>query len=137
MQGVSMFATSISLEVFLGALVALGYLGTPTAVIWGWARWIRRPKSRTVTSVLSFIGFVLATGSALLAVVMAAYAIVIHGFPFYDPLLMRICAAGFFLALGGIVFGVAGVWRPSSLRWHAPVSGVCMLAFWMIAMAGE
>jgi hypothetical protein len=132
-----MFAPTVSLRIFLGVLVALGYLASPTVLIWGWVRWVKRPKLRTVLSVLSLIGFVLVTGSALLAVGTAAYALVIHGFQFYDPRLMQIYVWGLVLSIGGIVLGIAGVWRPSSLRWHAPVSGVCMLAFWMVMAVGE
>jgi len=132
-----MLASTISLKVLLWVLVAPGYLGSPTVLIWGWIRWVKRPKPRTLLPVLSLIGFVLATGSALLAIGSAAYALVIHGFQFYDPRLMRIYACGSLLSLGGIVLGIAGVWRPSSLRWHAPASGLCMLAFWIMAMAGE
>jgi hypothetical protein len=104
-------------------------------LIWGWARWINHPKLRTVPSILSLTGFVLAMASALLAVSSIAYAQVIHGFRFYDPLLMRLFRWGILLSLGAIMFGVGGVWRPSSLRWHAPVAAIGTLAFW--AMAAE
>jgi hypothetical protein len=104
-------------------------------LIWGWARWINHPKLRTVPSILSLAGFVLAMASALLAVSSIAYAQVIHGFRFYDPLLMRLFRWGILLSLGAIMFGVGGVWRPSSLRWHAPVAAIGTLAFW--AMAAE
>ena len=126
----------MSTQVMLGVLVALGFLVSPVMLIWGWVRWVRLPKPRTVASVLSLIGFVLATASALLAVLTTGYA-QIHHFPYYDPLLLRIFRWGVLLALCGIVFGVGGVWRPSSLRWHAPVSGLGMLAFWIMAASGE
>jgi hypothetical protein len=85
---------------------------------------------------MSLLGFVLATASAMLAVSAIAYAQV-HHFPYYDPLLLRIFAGGALLSIAGIVFGIGGVWRPSSLRWHAPVSGVCMLVFWIMMASGE
>ena len=81
-------------------------------------------------------GFVLATASALLAVSTIAYA-QIHHFPYYDPLLLRIFRTGALLSLGGIAFGISGVWRPSSTRWYAPTSAVATLAFWILAAEGE
>jgi hypothetical protein len=114
-------------------MLAIPYLVSSVMLIWGWARWARRAERRTVFSILSLAGFVLATASALLAASSIAYAQMIHGFSFYDPLLMRIYGWGVLLSLGGILFGIGGVWRPSSLRWHAPISGVCMLACWIMA----
>src|SRR5262249_42244988 len=49
-------------------LFLAGHLFSPTILIWGWARWLRLPKQKTVTSVLSLLGFILATLSALVAV---------------------------------------------------------------------
>jgi len=109
----------------------------PTALIWGWARWINLPKLRTVSSILSLTGFVLATASALLGVSSIAYAQGIHDFRFYDPRLMRMFRWGFLLSLGAIVFGLGGVWRSSSVRWHAPVAAIGTLAFWVMAAEGE
>jgi hypothetical protein len=37
---------------------------------------------------------------------------------FYDPVLMRIFRTGFLLPVGGILFGIAGVWKSSSVCWH-------------------
>jgi hypothetical protein len=82
------------------------------------------------------MGFILATASALLAVLTTGYA-QIHHFPYYDPLLLRIFRWGVLLSLCGIVFGIGGAWRPSPLRWHSPVSGLGMLAFWIMAASGE
>jgi hypothetical protein len=130
-------AVSISTQVMFGILIGTGYLASPTVLIWGWIRWISLPKLRTAPSVLSFAGFILATASALLAVSSMAYSVVIRRFPFYDPLLIRIFAWGILLSLGGIVFGIGGVWRPNSLRWHAPASAACMLTFWVMMASME
>src|SRR5580700_664962 len=119
-------------RVIFAVLIALGYLVSPTTLIWGWTRWVRSQKLHTTASVLSLIGFIFATASALLAISSLAYAQV-HHFPYYDPLLLRIFRMGALLSLCGVVFGVCGVWRPSPLRWHAPVSGLGMLAFWTMA----
>jgi hypothetical protein len=84
----------------------------------------------------SLLGFILATASAVLAVSSIAYAQV-HHFSYYDPLLLRIFAWGALLSIAGIGFGIGGVWQANSLRWHAPVSGACMLVFWVMMASGE
>jgi hypothetical protein len=117
-------------------LAALAYLVSPVLLICGWAQWVRLPKLRTATSILSAGGFVLATTSALLAMAAIVYA-QIHHFPYWDPLLLRIYRTGFLLSLGGIVFRIGGIWRPSPVRWYAPTSGVATLAFWVLAAASE
>jgi hypothetical protein len=83
-----------------GTLAALGYVLAPIMLVWGWARWTQRSKPRTVPSILSLLGFVLASTSALLAVSAIAYA-QIHAFPYYDPKLMKIMATGVLLSLAG------------------------------------
>jgi hypothetical protein len=94
------------------------------------------PKQRNLTSVLSLIGFLLASASALLALCAGVYAQAIQGFRYYDPVLLRVFRAGGLLSLGSIVFGSGGAWRRGSLRWHAPVAGLGSLAFWFgMAMA--
>jgi len=65
------------------------------------------------------------------------YARAVGGFPFYDPLLLRIYRWGALLSLSGIVFAVIGVWRPSPLRWHAPACAIGTLLFWFAAAMGE
>jgi len=105
-------------------------------LIWGWARWRLGPKLRTITAILSLIGFVLATASGVLAVSTIVFA-QFHHFPYYDPLLLKIFRCGTYLSLGGIVFGVCGVWRRSSLRWHAPVAAAGTLAYWFLAASME
>lgn len=124
-------------ELLAIGLFLAGYLLSPTVLIWGWVRWIRRPKQKTVTSVLSFLAFVLATLSALVAVSGMIYSLAIGGFPHYDPRLMKIMAVGGLVSVGSLTFSLAGIWRASSLRWHAPVSAIATLAFWLAAAAGE
>lgn len=105
-------------------------------MIGGWVRWQSEPKLRTVPSILSLVGFVLASASAVFAVSTIVVA-QFHHFPYYDPPLLRIFRWGTFLSLGGIVFGVSGAWRRSSLRWHAPVSATGMLASWFLTASME
>jgi hypothetical protein len=88
-----------------GILFAFGYLGAPIMLIWGWARWLRQPTVRTTPSILSLIGLILASASAVIAVLLIAYA-QIHHFPYYDPLLLRVFRIGVLISLGGIVFGI-------------------------------
>jgi hypothetical protein len=79
---------SISIQIIFGFLIALSYSATPVALIWGWTRWARQPKQRTVPAILSLIGYMLGTASAVLAVSSVGYAQV-HHFPYYDPLLLK------------------------------------------------
>jgi hypothetical protein len=127
---------STSSQVIFWIMGVFGYLGSPTILIWGWARWLRLPKPRTIPAVLSMISFVLATASAVLAVSSIVFA-QFHHFPYYDPLLLRIFRTGTLLSLAGIAIGCSGAWRPTSLRWHAPISGIATLAFWFITATGE
>jgi hypothetical protein len=113
------------------------YVGLPALVIWGWIRWYRRTQPRTLLSILSLIGLVLATASAMLGVSSVLYAHAIGGFPYYDPRLLRIYRGGGLLSLSGIVFGIAGAWRPSPVRWLAPVCSVGTLLFWLASAMGE
>lgn len=96
-------------------LAALAYLVSPVLLICGWAQWVRQPKLRTATSILSLVGFVFANTSALLAIAAIAYA-QIHRFPHQDPLLIKLYRVGVVLSRCGIVFGIGGVWRSSALR---------------------
>ena len=112
------------------------YLALPAAMIWG-VRLLKRTQPRTWPSVLSLLGFALATASGLLATASVLYAHSIGGFPFYDPLLLRIYRWGALLSLSGTVFALIGVWRPGPLRWHAPACAVGTLLFWFAAAMGE
>jgi tellurite resistance protein TehA-like permease len=119
-------------------LLATGiWIVLPAVMVWGWVRWAKRTKQRTLFSILSLIGFAFATISALLAISSVLYAHVIGGFPFYDPLLLRIYRWGFLLSLSGIAFGISGIWRSSPLRWHAPACAGGKLVFWIVAAMGE
>ncbi len=127
---------SNSPEIIFGILIIIGCLVTPVALIRGWTGWARQPMQRSVPAIPSLAGFVFATASAVLAGSSVAYAQV-HHFPFYDPLLLRIFRWGGLLSLMGILFGIGGAWRPGPSRWQAPVCGLGMLAFWLLAAEGE
>ena len=127
-----------AVESVLVVVAAVGfYVGLPALMIWGWARWFSRTQPRTLPSILSLIGFTFATASGLLGVSSVLYAHVRGGFPYYDPLLMRIYGWGGMLSLSGIVFGIGGVWRPGPVRWLAPVCSVGTLLFWFASAMGE
>jgi hypothetical protein len=128
---------SISVEIIFAVLIALAFIVAPVYLVWGWVVWIRYSKSMTVPSVLSGIGFVFATFSAILAIGSAIYAHRIHGFGFYDPLLMKLIRWGSLLSATGLVFGLCGAWRRNPLRWHSLLAALGTLAFWVIAAEGE
>jgi hypothetical protein len=113
------------------------YLALPAAIVWGWVRWWKRKHPQTRLSILSFVGFALATASALLAVCTVTYAQATSGFSYYDPLLLRIFRWGGLLSLSGTVFALIGAWRSGPLRWHALACAVGTLLFWFISAALE
>jgi uncharacterized BrkB/YihY/UPF0761 family membrane protein len=128
---------SVSVKILIGALLVLGWAVAPTMLVWGWARWSVRPKTSIISSIASFASLALASLSALLAISSMVVAKVIGGFPFYDPTLLRIYRWGALISLAALATGLCGVWRPNSLRWHAPLSGLGMLAFWVMMAEGE
>lgn len=114
------------------------YGGLPVLLVWGWWRWARgRDQQRHIASVLSLAGFTTATSSSLLGFGSIVYARAIGGFPFYDPLLLRIYRWGALLSLAGIALSIAGVKRPGVLRWHALALSLWALFFWVLTAAGE
>jgi len=110
---------------------------TPLVMVWGWIRWARHEKWWAVLQVLSMSGFVLATGSALLAVALSLYGHAIGGFDFYDPRLMRIYAWGMLISLVALVLALTGVWRRSTLRWHAFFCSFGTLIYWFALAEAE
>jgi hypothetical protein len=122
--------------VLLSIAVATIFI-VPTLIIWGWLRWSRSKRLYSVFSALSFAGFSLASASALLGLSTFLYARLIRPFPFYDPTLLRIYAIGAALSLVAVLFSIGGVWRPSSLRWHAPACAFGTLVFWILAASTE
>jgi hypothetical protein len=106
----------------------------PGGIIWGWVRWTRRREPRNLPSLIAFMFTSL---SGLLAVSSIAYSNIVGGFYFYDPWLLKIYGVGILLSAVALVFGLAGMWRPSSLRWHAPICAAGSLVFWLLAASGE
>lgn len=110
---------------------------TPLVTVWGWIRWARHEKQWKILPVLSFVAFSLATSSAMLAVASSIYWHWIGGFPFYDPRLMRTYALGMLISLLSLIFALAGVWRQSTLRWHALICSFGTLVYWFALAEAE
>ena len=112
----------------------LAYLVAPTTLIWGWMSWCRREKARTISSVLSLVGFALATASAVLGLSTIAYA-EWGGFQTNTGYLLfaKAIKTGGVLSLVSLLFSLAGLWRGSATRWQAPASAIGTLAFWLAA----
>jgi hypothetical protein len=125
---------SISVMILIGFLVVMGVVVAPVMLTWGWIRWVKLPKVKTVWGILSLAGFMLATASALLAIAGLAIANV-DWFAYYDPKLMQILVWGVTVSLAGLLFAGGGVWRKSPLRWHALVSAFGTLCFWLLEAA--
>ena len=117
-------------------LLAVAYLATPTVLILGWVRWLKRKESRTPAATLSLISFAFASCSAVLGIVTLGLAQV-HHFGFYDPVLMRIYGSGAVLSCISALLAFAGLWGRNALRWYAPACALGTLAFWIMAAAGE
>lgn len=117
-------------------LAVAAYFVTPVMLIWGWVRWIRQPKQKTPSAILSLTGFLLATASCLLAIIGWVWAM-LAAFRFHDPRLLRIIGSGCLLSVFGVVLAVTGVSRTNSLRWHAVVCSLGTLFFWVLAIEGE
>jgi hypothetical protein len=102
-----------------------------------YVRWKRWPRPRGVLPILSLIGFILTTASALVAASSIVYAQATSGFAFYDPRLMRIFRLGGRLSISGTLFASIGAWRRSPIRWHAFCCALGILIFWVMAPMGE
>jgi len=126
--------------IFFALLFGLAYLIAPTMLVWGWVRWSKdRPRSWTFFSTLSFVGFGIATSSALYAIWIILYAgsngfgtAFDHYAPDYDAF-YRCVVREMILSFVGTVFAIGGIFRRGPVRWQAPASAVGTLAFWLLA----
>jgi hypothetical protein len=124
---------------FYSVLFVLGYVVTPSMLVWGWVRWIKlRPRLWTITSTLSLVGFLLATASAFFGLWMIGYGaaggfVTSHGYSPDYGMFYRFVRWGSALSLLGFAFAICGVWRRSAVRWQAPVTAVGTFAFWVLA----
>jgi hypothetical protein len=126
---------SWSESLFFVSLFVLGYLASPTALVWGWLEWIRhKPGSWSLSFKFSFLGFLLSTSSALLGLVVILFGLsgTFENFK-HMRLFYRSILIGGSLSILGFLFAIAGVWKSHSLRWQSAVSTVGTLAFWLTA----
>jgi hypothetical protein len=126
---------NISLNAFEFPMLIIGF-----SLIWGWIRfvqneWLHRKVSLTPT----LVAFGLATASALLAfgwfIKMQFFA---HndfsGYLLYENVTLKwMFITGFLFSSGGLLLGMAGTLRRSSLRWHSPFSAAVTAVFWFMA----
>ena len=85
-------------------LTILSYGVAPAMLVWGWVRWGKHPKLRTVPSILSLVGFIFATASATLAVSSLMYS---HFHPdprfaIFYPLLFNMSRCGVLISFAGV-----------------------------------
>jgi hypothetical protein len=122
---------SMSVGILFWTLVVLGYAVGPIALVWGWVRWMKRPKDRTAASILSLIGFISASASGVLGI--AAILLALSGAEWAQTIMVRWCLLpGGVLSLLGLLFAIGGIWRRSALRWFAPAGNLATLAFWLL-----
>lgn len=117
-------------SIFFDLIIFLGLYLLPLLLLWGWFAWFVKPKERTLASNLSLTGFVLANASALLAGFWMAYTQTILCPHTSNPLAAMISRVGYLFCIAGFALAIGGIWRPNSLRWHAPASAAGILVFW-------
>jgi hypothetical protein len=108
-------------------------------VLLGWRAWMRnRPTSLSLLTSFSLVGFFFASLSASLEVGSGTYAQFRDGgFPFNDPVLLRIYFFGFWSALLGLICGLVGIAGKTPLRFKAPVLSIVLLLLWIGQAMGE
>lgn len=118
----------------------LAYLVAPTALVWGWIRYVKSfRQSLTFFSMLSLLGFFLASASASYGLCVVLYSL-LGGFgtgslnyaPDYESF-YRCVRNGGIASLSALAFALAGVWGRSALRWQSLASALGTLAFWLVA----
>ena len=124
-------------ERFFSAIFIGICVGVPLLLLVGWTRWARGEKPDTFVAFMALTSLSLATASALLAMGTTLVAFTIGGLPYHTGFLILIEACGGFLSLLGALFGIGGVWKPSSVRWDGLIGSIGTLLFWLAQLAGE
>jgi hypothetical protein len=94
-------------------------------------------QSKELWHLSHLAGFALASMSAVVAIGAGLYSVTTGGFLYYAPSLLMIYRIGLLLSLGGLAFGLGGVWKRNPLRWHAPALSIGMLLLWLFWASGE
>jgi hypothetical protein len=124
----------------LGAFFVLllaSYFAVPVLIVWGWIRYFSKQDKLKTFPLISCVGLALATASGFLVVGTAVFARVTGGFAYYDPGLKWVFRLGILLTAASIVLSLIGIWRKSSLRWHAPTCSIGMAVIWLYLFAAE
>ena len=106
-------------------------------LVWAFQRWIHtkpmfeRPHWRSYTA---FAAFTLGSASVLLWIFVGLWALVRGGFPYYDPVLLRMYGLGALLGLAGFVISFPG---KGKLRWPACGIAGLMTFLWIAAATAE
>src|SRR5215469_14041666 len=104
-----------------------------TIVVWALLRWdksaprFEKPLWRSCTA---FAAFCFSVASVLLWVFTAIWALARRGFPYYDPVLLRIYGFGALLGLIGFLVSLPG---KGKLRWPACGVAALMTFLWLVA----
>lgn len=96
-------------------------------IIFSWIRWARATQPRTLSSILSLAGLVLATASVLFAFVPS----------FHSSSSDVARSLGLGVSLVAVFFAVCGAWRPHPLRWRALACGAGVVVFWFLSLVLE
>jgi hypothetical protein len=106
-------------------------------IVWAVQRWVHSKPLFEMPlwrSSLACASFALGSASVLLWIFVGLWALVRGGFPFYDPVLLRMYAIGALLGLAGFVFSLPG---KGKLRWPACGIAALMTFLWIAAATGE
>lgn len=123
------------MSTFVGlVVVGLIYIGLPTMTAWGWLRWSNQRDYKDFCPFVSLLAFACATLSGLFALISIAYVQGAH-LTFYDVRWARLLRIGLLVSASGILLSLIGIWRRSSLRWHAPLCSFGTLFLWVILAA--
>jgi len=108
--------------------------GLPAMTIWGWFRWAQQRDFKQFGSFVSLIAFICATLSGMLALFSVVY-VQSAQLTAYDFRWARLLRIGLLISASAVLLSLFGIWRRSSLRWHAPACAIGMLFVWAMMAA--
>jgi hypothetical protein len=111
----------------------LPVLGCLVTMLVGWVQWFQEPRHSGVCPKLSFVGMFLTTATVFGLLAFAIYAVIFGvRFSIHYDLLASIYKFFAPLCVLGFLFGLAGIWRRSPLRWYAPACAFFAACVWLI-----